>query len=96
MARNRVGSGLEPQLSQSLAAAIRASHPQVETYDVLAVNIKTGIVRFMAQGKDERNAEAVVKMAVMRRGVDEEFYVAVKAGAYKESDKYGEGKTNDF
>ena len=52
--------------------------------DVLAVNIDTRRVRLLAESKDERNAEAIINMAVMRRGVEEEFYVAVPAGTYTE------------
>ena len=44
-------------------------------YSVIAVNIKTGARRSLDHGKTEKNAEAVVNMAVMRRGVSEEFYV---------------------
>ena len=57
-----------------------------ELYDVVAVDRETSKVRFMAQGKTERNAEAVLKMAVMRRGLDEEFFAEVPAGKYKEGD----------
>lgn len=57
-------------------------------YDVLAVNQETGMVRFMAQGKTERNAEAIIRMAVYHRGVDTEFYSAVTAGSYKEGDEW--------
>jgi hypothetical protein len=46
-------------------------------YDVVAVNIKTGTKRPLATDKTERDAEAVIKMAVMRRGVQEEFYMAI-------------------
>lgn len=68
-----------------------------EMVDVIAVNIATGKVRFMAQNKTERNAYAIVNMAVMRRGVDEEFFVTVEAGKFKEGDSYssnagGEGR----
>lgn len=58
-------------------------------FDVVAVDLKTYKVRFMAQGKTERNAEAVVTMAVMRRGVEDEFFVKVPAGTYAEGDTYG-------
>lgn len=61
-------------------------------FDVLAVNIETGKVRFMDQGKTLRNAEAIVEMAVARRGVDEEFYVEVPTGKYKEGDEYISGE----
>lgn len=43
-------------------------------FDVIAVNIETGAERFLDTAKTERNAEAIVRMAVMRRGCDEEFY----------------------
>jgi len=46
-------------------------------FNVVAVNIKTGKERILAEGKTERNAEAIVAMAVMRRGVDEEFYKSI-------------------
>ena len=57
-------------------------------YDVVGVNLKTKLVRFMAQGEDETNAEAVVKIAVIRRGVEEEFFVEVPEGSYEEGEKW--------
>jgi hypothetical protein len=62
-----------------------------QLYDVLAVNIENDTVRFMAQSKTLPNAEAIVKMAVMRRGCDEELYVEVPAGEYQEGGKYSKG-----
>lgn len=47
-------------------------------YDVEAVNLATGEVRKIAEHKTLANAEAIVKMAVMRRGVDEEFFREVE------------------
>lgn len=43
-------------------------------FDVVAVNIKTGAERLIAEHKTERNAEAIVAMAVMRQGVVTEFF----------------------
>jgi hypothetical protein len=43
-------------------------------YDVYAVSIATNERRLLAQDMDDRNAEAVIKLAVMRRGVETEFY----------------------
>jgi hypothetical protein len=57
--------------------------------DVIAVDIQSGTVRFMAQGLDERNAEAVKGLAMMRRGVDAEFFVVVDANIYATGDAYG-------
>jgi hypothetical protein len=48
-----------------------------ELFDVIAVNIATGAERFIDQNKTRDNAEAIISMAVMRRGVDEEFFMAV-------------------
>ena len=36
----------------------------------------------------EKNAEAVVNMAVMRKGVESEFFSEVPAGKYKEGDTW--------
>jgi len=58
------------------------------TYDVVAVNISTQKVRILAAQKSEENAEAIISMAVMRRGVGEEFYTEVPAGMYKEGDQW--------
>lgn len=53
-----------------------------ERFDVVAVNIATGAERLMATDLAERDAEAVVKMAVMRRGVEEEIFKMVPAGGF--------------
>lgn len=57
-------------------------------YDAIAVNIETKTVRVFDTNKTLPNAEAISAMAVMRRGVDEEFYTEVPAGQYKDGDKY--------
>lgn len=57
-------------------------------FDVVAVNHDTQQVRFLDTGKTERNAEAIEKMAIARRGLDEEFYAVVPAGTYKEGDTW--------
>jgi hypothetical protein len=43
-------------------------------FDVIAVDMKTLAERVIAEDKTEENAEAVLKMALMRRGADQEFY----------------------
>ena len=55
---------------------------QTKLFDVLAVNLNTLTVRVIADNKTERNAEAIITMAVMRRGVEEEFFVETSAGTY--------------
>lgn len=57
-------------------------------YDVVAVNIKTGAVRLIAQGETNRNADAIESMAVMRRGVKEEFFSVVTANTYQDGDHW--------
>lgn len=43
-------------------------------WDVLAVNIKTGEHRVLEADKDHRSAEACMNIAIMRRGLETEFY----------------------
>lgn len=59
-----------------------------ELYDVVAVNIETRKVRLIGRNKALSNAEAIVEMAVYKRGCDEEFYTEVPARIYKEGDIY--------
>jgi hypothetical protein len=55
-------------------------------FDVIATNLRTGKRRILAARRSERNADAVVMMAVMRRGVDEEFYSVVPAGSVQDNE----------
>lgn len=58
-----------------------------QLYDVVAVNIKTKCVRLMSEcAKTKPNAEAIVKMAVYRLGVEEDFYCLANPGAYADGD----------
>jgi len=67
--------------------------PVSNLFDVVAVSLSTHRVRLMAQGKTERDADAIICMAVMRRGVQEEFTSAVPQGMYAEGDEWkGDGR----
>jgi len=55
-------------------------------FDVVAVNIETNRIRLIAVSKEEGDADAIVEMAVMRRGVDEEFFSTVPASKYSDGD----------
>lgn len=58
-------------------------------FDVIEVSIGSGkVVAFMTENKTEKNAEAVVKMAIYRRGVEESFFAVVDSGEYKIGDTY--------
>lgn len=60
-----------------------------ELYDVVAVEIATSkVVALFGELKTLRNAEAIVNMAVMRRGVYEQFYTEVPHGKFKVGDTY--------
>jgi len=60
---------------------------KTKLYDVLMVNTITGNIRAIAgESKTIENAEAIVKMAIIRRGVGEEFYPIVNAGSLKVGD----------
>lgn len=54
------------------------SEPESEPlFDVVAVNLDTKAERVLATGKTEKNAEAIIHMAIARRGLAEEFYKPV-------------------
>ena len=57
-------------------------------FDVVAVNFKSNHVRILSTSRDGENADAIVTMAVMRRGIEEEFFGVVPAGMYKDGDRW--------
>ena len=59
-----------------------------ELYDVVAVDLKWSKVRLIAQSKTKTNADAIETMAVMRRGVEDEFFSVVPHGQYKDDDTW--------
>ena len=55
--------------------------------DVIEVQInEPHTVRVMESGLTERNAEAFIKLAVMRRGVDNQFYTTAPIRQYRDGD----------
>lgn len=50
-------------------------------WDVIAVNIKTGVRRILDTDKSAANADAIVMMAVARLGVETEFFKMVPRGS---------------
>jgi len=44
-----------------------------DLFDVIATNIRTRVPRVLDRGMTRENADAYVRMAVMRRGVEVEF-----------------------
>ena len=59
-----------------------------ELFDVVAVDLETSVVRVIASNKTKLNAEAIVMMAVGRRGGDDEFFSEVPAGTYANGSKW--------
>jgi Domain of unknown function (DUF4326) len=58
-------------------------------FDVLGVQIHgPRIVRVMGESLDADNAEAFIGMAIIRRGVEEEFFVTTAAGSYKDGETW--------
>jgi hypothetical protein len=57
-------------------------------FDVVAVNIQTGVVRLMASKLDYEDANNFKKMAICRRGVETEFFSTVPAGTYGIGDQW--------
>lgn len=53
-------------------------------YDVVAVDLHDSQVRVIEKCLTLPNAEAVIVMAVMRRGCDKEFFAEVPSGFYKD------------
>ena len=60
----------------------------VTLFDVIEVRMDTNVVRVLDQGKTEPNADAIVNMAVLRRGVEESFFATCPAGRYQDGDTY--------
>ena len=69
---------------------------QVETYDTVAVYIDGRTIAWVDPDHSYKSAEAIVRMAIMRQGVDEKFFVVVKHGAYKDGDSYIAGSAVEF
>lgn len=59
-------------------------------FDVIEVDTDTMKVRMMGESLSARNAEAVERMALMRRGNDNNFFTTVEAGKYKDGDTYAQ------
>lgn len=58
-------------------------------FDVLAVLIDDPrTVRLLAHDKRERDADAVIDMAVIRNGVEIEFFTMAPAGKYRDGDEW--------
>lgn len=56
-------------------------------WDVIEVEIKAPHrIRIIDTDKGERDADAVIKMAVMRRGVEHHFFTKRPAGTCKDGD----------
>lgn len=68
--------------------------PTEQLVDVIAVNLETSKIRMFGENKTMRNADAIIKMAVARRGCDEEFYTEAPAGKYKEGDTFDRSSSN--
>lgn len=57
------------------------------SYDVVEVEIATRKVRVLATAKRWEDADAIVNLSVVRRGVERHFYKAVVAGSHQDGDR---------
>lgn len=61
----------------------------MKLYDVIEVGMKKPHpVRIIDRDKAMKDADAIVKMAVMRRGVEAHFFTTVEPGAYSDGEPY--------
>ena len=66
-----------------------------KTYDILAVNLRSHKVRIIGEEKTKADAEAYQNIAVIRRGVNEEFFVTVPHGSYDEGADWATKEDSD-
>lgn len=58
-------------------------------YDVIEVGMKKPHpVRIIERNKDMKDADAIVKMAVVRRGVEAHFFTTVDPCTYSDGEPY--------
>jgi hypothetical protein len=57
--------------------------------DVICVSTtQKGKILWIDSVENEENAEAVIKMAIARQGVEDRFFKSVEHGKFKEGDVY--------
>lgn len=66
--------------------------PETTLYDVLAVRHEDDVVKWVEHDKTYTNAEAIMKMAIMRQGLDECRFVIIPSGPHASGHVY-EAKT---
>lgn len=60
-----------------------------DLFDVIEVEIGTpNRVRLMGEGKARLNADAILNLAIARRGVERHFFSIEPAGKYKDGDPW--------
>lgn len=55
-------------------------------FDIIEVDIFSLKIKMMGENKSAKNAEAIERMALMRRGTDANFFTTVPSGKYKDGD----------
>lgn len=56
--------------------------------DVFAVNMTTHKMELLSKSVTQKNGDAVINMAVARRGCDDYFYASFPPGKYHEGDEW--------
>ena len=60
-----------------------------QKFDVIAVNIDTNRILWVDGPKTAANADAFIRMAIMRQGVGDRYFTTTLPGAFKAGDSYG-------
>ncbi len=61
-------------------------------FDVIQVQFESKEIRLMGENESKDEAGAILRMAVMRRGVDGQFFKVVPTGIFKDGDTYDASK----
>jgi hypothetical protein len=78
------GVGGSGDMKDVVAVKIESPH----TVRILKQNLDENKTAMLRHGRTITEPEAVIEMAVMRRGIETEFYAEVESGAYKDGDEW--------
>jgi hypothetical protein len=67
----------------------------LELFDVLEVSISTRKITMMGKDMTARNADVVERMAVYRRMTEDNYFITVPAGKYKDGDVFEREENHD-
>jgi len=66
-----------------------------KSLDIVAVSLRGSRILWVQENLTKPNAEAVIRMAVMRQGVEDRFFAPAPHGSYKEGDLWRGNEIKD-